>query len=199
LHDHITQLLCATLFRCQALADRLSAHDEPAKGEARKLREMVGKIAQEVERISRDLRPSALDDLGLVAIVRATSAEFARRTRVAVKLSCARLTSRLPADTELTLYRILQEALRNVGEHARAGHVTVRLRRQGAFVQLAIRDDGIGFDPDRPPARRNGKGRRLGLLSMRERAAYVGGTLTVKSARRAGTEIAARIPCRQEG
>jgi PAS domain S-box-containing protein len=192
LHDGITQLLCAILFRSQALVTSLAARDGPAKGEAMKLRELAGKTAEEVERISHNLRPSVLDQLGLVAALRATTTEFADRTGVAVKLACAKLNARLPADTELTLYRILQEALRNVEKHARARHVTVSLR-QRAFVQLAINDDGIGFDPDHHAARRKGKG-GLGLLSMRERATYVGGAFKIKSVRGAGTEIEVLIP-----
>ena len=193
LHDHITQLLCAILVRSQALADKLSARNRPAKSEAIKLREMLGQTAEEVERISRNLRPSVLDKLGLVAVLRDTSTEFAQRTGVSVKLACLQLTTRLPADAELTLYRILQEALRNVDEHARARHVTVCLKQHGAFVRLVIQDDGIGFDLDHHAARRKGNG-GLGLLSMRERATYVGGALKVNSTRRAGTEIEVRIP-----
>ena len=193
LHDNITQLLCAVLVRSQTLADRLSSNDGSSKGEAIKLRELLGKTAEEVERISRNLRPSVLDELGLVAVLRDTSTEFAERTGVSLKLACVQLTARLPADTELTLYRILQEALKNVEQHACARHVTVCLRQQNGFVHLAINDDGIGFDPDHHPARRKGKD-GLGLLSMRERATYVGGTLKVKSVRRAGTEIEVHIP-----
>jgi signal transduction histidine kinase len=192
LDDNITQLLCATHLRSQVLAERLAAHAMPLKREAVKLREMLGKTAEEVERISRNLRPSVLEKLGLIAAVRDTSTEFARRTGVSVKLACAQLAERLPADTELTLYRILQEALRNVERHARARHVTVRLRLR-TFVQLAINDDGIGFDPERHAARRKGTG-GLGLLSMRERATYVGGTFMIKSVRGAGTGIEVRIP-----
>jgi signal transduction histidine kinase len=193
LHDNITQLLCAILVRCHTLADTLSASNAPARGEATKLRELLGHAAEEVERISRNLRPSVLHDLGLVEVLRSTTAEFAGRTGVALKLDCAPLTKRLPADTELTLYRILQEALKNVTKHARARHITVCLKRQGAFIQLMIQDDGIGFDPDHFPAGRKGKG-GLGLLSMRERAVYVGGSLKIKSVRRVGTEIEVRIP-----
>jgi PAS domain S-box-containing protein len=193
LHDHITQLLCAILVRSQALADKLSARDGPSKREAIKLREMLGQTAEEVERISRNLRPSILDELGLVAVLRGTSTEFADRTGVSVKLACVQLTARLPADTELTLYRIFQEALKNVEKHARARHVTVCLRKQGAFVQLAIKDDGIGFDPDHHPAKRKGKG-GLDLFSMQERANYLGGALDVESALGKGTTIRAQIP-----
>jgi two-component system NarL family sensor kinase len=193
LHDHITQLLCAILVRSQTLADNLSARNGPAKREAIELRKLLGVAAEEVERISRNLRPGILEHLGLVAVLRDTGAKFAERTGVAVKLACVELTARLPADTELALYRILQEALQNVEQHARARQVMVRLQQQGDTVQLTIKDDGIGFNPDHPAARRKGKG-GLDLLGMRERATYVGGTLKIKSARRRGTEIEVCIP-----
>lgn len=193
LHDHITQLLCAILYRCQALVDELSARDGPSLREAMRLRDMLGQTAEEVERITRNLRPGVLDQLGLVAVLQAAGTEFAKRTGVAVELACAPLAVRLSGDTELALYRILQEALKNVEKHARAGRMTVTLTKHDNIVELVIHDDGVGFDPDRHPAGRKGKG-CLGLLGMRERAAYVGGVLTVKSGRDAGTEIAVRIP-----
>jgi len=146
-----------------------------------------------VEHISRNLRPSVLDQLGLVAVLRTTTAEFADQTGLSVKLACGELASRLPADTELALYRILQEALENVRKHAHAGQVTVQLAKRDDLVLLAIKDDGIGFDLEPRSAGRERKG-DLGLLGMRERAASVGGALTVKSARRAGTEIEVCVP-----
>lgn len=191
LHDNITQLLCAILFRSQALADKLSTREGPSKLEALKLHELLGKAVGEVEGISRNLHPGVLNRLGLVAVLRETGTEFTERTGVTVKLACARLSGRLPADTELTLYRILQEALKNIEKHARASHVTVKLTLRGSFVKLAIHDDGIGFDPAPHPPK--GKG-GLGLLGMRERATYVGGTLRIKSVLRAGTGIEVRIP-----
>ena len=193
LHDTITQMLCGVLVRSQTLVDKLPARNQPAKREARKLREIIRRTVEEVERISRNLRPSVLDQLGLIAGLHDTSTEFANRTGVSVKMVCVQLAVRLPADTELALYRILQETLKNVEKHARARHVTVHLTKPGGFVQLTINDDGMGFDPDHHRARRKGKG-GFGLLGMRERAAYVGGILKVKSVRRAGTEIEIRIP-----
>jgi PAS domain S-box-containing protein len=186
LHDHITQLLCAVGFRCQALTDSLSSGERSAKGEARKVRGMVGRVAEEVERLCRNLRPSVLEQLGLVAVLRAAAAEFAERTRVSLELAYVALPARLSAGIELSLYRIVQEALRNVERHARARHVTVRLRQQGAFVRLVIKDDGIGFDAKGTTG--------LGLLGMHERARYVDGVLAVKSTRRGGTEVNVRIP-----
>ena len=193
LHDHITQLLCAILVRSQALAAGISARDVPLKREALKLRALLGQTAEEVERISRNLRPGVLDELGLVAVLRDASRTFTERTGVIVTMACAPWIVRLPADTELTIYRIFQEALQNVEKHASARHINVGLRQQDGFVELVIKDDGIGWATDRHQAGRKGKG-GLGLLSMRERATYVGGLLQVKSSPQAGTRIAVRIP-----
>jgi PAS domain S-box-containing protein len=193
LHDHITQLLCAVLVRSQTLADQLPAHEGKLKREALELRELLGQTAEEVERISRNLRPGVLEQLGLVAVLRAAGMEFSKRTGVPVKLVCVSFTARLPDDVELTLYRILQEALENVARHARARHVKVNLTKRGDLVQLVIHDDGISFDPERHAASRNKKS-RLGLLDMRERASYVGGTVNVKSAPGQGTSITVQIP-----
>lgn len=193
LHDNITQLLCAVLFRSQVLVEKLSLRDGSSKKEAIRLREMLGATAEEVERISHNLGPSVLDHLGLVAVLREARTEFADRTGVSVTLECTRLTARLPADTELALYRILQESLRNVEKHARAHNVSLSLKQHGAYVQLVITDDGIGFDADPRPSKHRAKA-GLGLLSMRERAIYVGGMLKVRSVRHSGTEIHVRIP-----
>ena len=192
LHDNITQRLCAVLPRWQALANRLPAREKAARNEVLKLSELLGQTVEEVQCIARNLRPSILDELGLVSALRATCTEFANRTGVSLKLACRPLTARLSAEAELALYRILQNALENVEKHARARHVTVCLK-QRAFVKLTINDDGIGFDPEQHAARRTGKG-GLGLLSMRERAIYVGGTLKIKSMRGAGTQIEVLIP-----
>jgi len=192
LHNNITQHLCAVLPRWTALANKLPAQEKASREEVLKLSEMLGQTVDEVQRIARNLRPSVLDELGLVPALRATCTEFANRTGVSLKLACKPLTARLPAEGELALYRILQNALENVQKHARARHVTVCLR-QRAFIQLTINDDGIGFDPEHHAARRKGKG-GLGLLSMRERATYVGGDFKIKSVRGAGTKIEVLIP-----
>jgi PAS domain S-box-containing protein len=192
LHDNITQLLCAIVARWATLANKLPAREKASRGEVMKLSEMLGRTVEEVQRIARNLRPNILDELGLVPALRATCAEFAHRTGVSLRLACKPLTARLPAEGELALYRILQKALENVEKHARARHVTVSLR-QRAFVQLTFNDDGVGFDPEHHEARRKGKG-GLGLLSMRERATYVGGTFKIKSVRGTGTVIEVLIP-----
>ena len=192
LHDHITQLLCAILVRSQTLADRLPAREATAKREASELAKLLGEAADEVERISRNLRPGVLEHLGLIAALREICTQFAEQAGVPVKMVVG-LIERLPDDIELTIYRILQEALKNSEKHAGAHHVTVNLNVTDGLVRLVIADDGIGFDPQRRPVRGKQKG-GLGLVGMRERAAYVGGTLQIKSHRHAGTEIEALIP-----
>jgi PAS domain S-box-containing protein len=196
LHDNITQLLCAVLFRNQALLDKLSTRDVPSKREAIELRKMLGRTAAEVQRISSNLRPSLLDHLGLAAVLRHTSTEFAHRTGLRVKLDCSELAIQLPAGTELTLFRIFQEALKNVELHAHARHVTVSLGLQDKLVKLAIKDDGVGFALDRGRAKPRSM-TALGLLGMRERASYVGGSLKVTSVHHVGTEIEVRVPLHQ--
>jgi two-component system NarL family sensor kinase len=140
-----------------------------------------------------------LDNLGLVAGLQAISAEFTARTGVPVKVRCAEPSPRLPGSTELALYRILQETLRNIEKHAHARHVTVHLTKEKTVILLRVHDDGAGFDPDRLPAKQKGLQKPrggLGLLGMRERATSVGGDFKVKSTRLTGTEIEVRIPAK---
>jgi signal transduction histidine kinase len=192
LHDDITQVLCAIRFRTHTLLAKLPPSGATAKREAIKLREMVGNAAEQVEIISRNLRPGVLDMLGLVAVLRAAGEKFAERTGVAVQLDSVPLTERLPAAVELAIYRIFEIALNNVEKHAHARHLTVGLKQSADFIQLTIRDDGVGLEPD--SAAGGNKSGSLGLLRMRERANSVGGTCKITSARNAGTEITVRIP-----
>jgi signal transduction histidine kinase len=134
-----------------------------------------------------------LEFLGLAAALEGTCTEFARRTGIRLRLTCDTLNTRLSAEAELVLYRILQEALQNIERHARASHVIVRLNGSPDGVRLSIQDDGVGFDPALPSLRRRGM-IDLGLLGMRERANHVGGTFQIKTAPRAGTKIVTRIP-----
>jgi len=193
LRVNITQLLYVILGRCQALADKLPPGDSSASGDTAKINEMLRKTAEEVEHIWRGLWSHELEKLGLVPALQKANAEFTERTGVSIQMDSSSLIERLPFEMELAFYRISQKALNNVERHARARHVTLRLTRPGPFVQLTINDDGIGFNPARNLAQRNGNW-GFGLLRMRERAACVGGVLSVKSDERGGTEIEVRIP-----
>jgi two-component system, NarL family, sensor kinase len=192
LRVNITQLLYVILGRCQALAEKLQTGDSSACVDTTKINEMVSRTAEEVERIWRSLWSHELEKLGLVPALEKANAELVERTGVSLQMECAPLDERLPPSTELTLYRIFQEALSNVEKHARARHVMIHLKKLDGFIQLTISDDGIGFDPDHSAIRTGREG--LGLLRMRERATSAHGALSVKSAPRSGTEIEVRIP-----
>ena len=193
LHDRITQMLCAVMVRSQTLADRVAPRDAVAKKEAGELRDLVGKAAEEVDRIARELQPSALHLVGLPAVLRSECAEFAQRTRLTVKVSCRLLAAKLSAEAALACYRILQEALKNVAQHALARTVQVGFGCLGTSVVLSVRDDGVGFVPGlRKAGVRTRHG--FGLLSMAERAASVGGQFSVVSAPGKGTTVRVRVP-----
>jgi len=193
LHDRASQNLGAVLMRLHSLAGRLPQSPKSLKGEVAAIGELVGGTADVVEEISRNLRPSVLEILGLVPALRAVIGAFVKRTGLDVSLECAGVPERLSAEAELVLYRILEEALRNVEKHAGARNATVHLRQRGASVELVIGDDGIGFDSARPTAGTRGKD-GVGLIGLRERAASVGGSLRIKSTRGAGTVIEAHLP-----
>jgi two-component system, NarL family, sensor kinase len=193
LHDNITQLLCAIIVRSQALSNSLSSHDGSLKSEAVVLRDLLGKAAGEVERISRNLRPSVLNELGLVAVLRASNMEFEEKTGVSVKLSIRNMSARLDPVTELTLYRIHQKALRNVEMHAKASNLMISLSQVTATVHLTISDDGVGFNQIRQSNRRGRIG-GLGIIRMRERAMAAGGALRISSNLGKGTTVAVSLP-----
>ncbi len=193
LGDNITQLLCSILMRCQLLLDRLPVREKEFRKETIEFAKLLRTTVNEVHRISTDLRPHGLEILGLFSALRGVVAESAERMGVPIQVTFCKMTARLPVEVELALYRILQEALRNVERHANASHVTVTLRRRGSALQLEIQDDGVGFDMKGQPAKGIQDG-QLGLLSMGERATAVGGSLRVKSSASAGTEVRLTLP-----
>jgi signal transduction histidine kinase len=189
LHDGVNQLLASIRFRVHAVGELLTGVSPRAQKEAARAADLLERAQREVRAIARNLRPSELDDLGLVPAVRAACAEFKRRTGLAIQL---RPPARpLPLHADLTLYRILQEALNNVERHACARRVNVRLGRRNGFAELVVRDDGRGFARKRDSTPGEGGS---GLVNMRERAALAGGTVRIHSSRRDGTEIVVRVP-----
>ena len=186
LHDETGQSLTALLVGLRTIEGSRTIVE--AVELAQRLREMAARTLQDVGRLARGLHPSVLDDLGLTVAVTRHVQEFARLHGIAEDTRIEGLKSDplLPL-VQNTIYRVLQEALTNVAKHAGARRVSVRLLRLETAVELRVRDDGVGFEP-------GANGRGLGLQSMRERAALLGGTVQLESERGKGTMVTARFP-----
>ncbi|MEA2366064.1 MAG: two-component system, NarL family, sensor histidine kinase UhpB [Thermoleophilaceae bacterium] len=192
LHDEVNQALTAILLRLEALAqDSPATHVE----EVNELKRLVNQAMEELLNLARQLRPSALDDHGLMPAVETQLKRFSARTGVEVTLNSDGDASLLPQDVQTAVYRVIQEALTNVGRHAAATAVAVDIALDEERLELRIRDDGAGFDPASMTraARDEGPGAGLGLSGMSERARLAGGELDVRSAPGGGTTVTLRI------
>jgi signal transduction histidine kinase len=188
LHDEAGQMLAAVHL---ALEDA-AAHVAPAGHERMELvRVRLREVETQLRRISHELRPSMLDDLGLLPALRFLGDGVAARTGVRVRVEGA-VEERLPPAVETALYRAAQEALTNISRHARASHVAVAVERRPGEIVLRVADDGVGFDVR--AAGRAGSPRGMGLSGIRGRVAPLGGTLEIRSAPGTGTEIGVSIP-----
>ena len=153
---------------------------------------LVEKSVSIVHRFARELRPTVLDDLGLIPALRTFLKHFREQTGVQVGLTAQAAVEQLRGDQRTVLYRVAQEALTNVARHAQASRVEVRVRKLNGHVCLEIKDNGKGLPAKRPgPANLK---TRLGLLGMRERVTMISGKLTIKSSPGKGTSIRAQIP-----
>jgi signal transduction histidine kinase len=189
LHDDTAQALTSILVRLRLL-ERSTADKEVLRN-VEELRELTGGALDSVRRMAMDLRPAALDDLGLVPALYAYAEKYSQSWPVSVTVTVNGLTRRLPADVEVVLYRVVQEALTNIAKHASTTRAAVSLSRRHNEVTLTIVDDGVGFDLNDGPQT---SGSRLGLFGMRERLALVGGEMQIQSAKQQGTRITARVP-----
>lgn len=192
LHDGVNQILSASRMKIEALAQ--DASDTEAAGkDLRRASELVDQAIGEIRRISHNLGPAVLDDLGLAAAVRSACDEFRKQSGLALSLRCSRLPARMPAPVELAVFRILQEALNNVARHAQAARVNVRVAATARALTLRVSDDGRGIAKSKDGTRLRLRG-GLGLDNMRERAELVGGDFEVHTQPGKGTELRVRIP-----
>jgi len=186
LHDETGQALTSILLGLKALEER--SKDPASRAATEELRELVVSTLRDVRRLAVELRPSALDDFGLVAALERLAESFAEQTGISVDFQTALADERLPEEVETALYRIVQESLTNVVKHAQARRVSILLARKDGAVKAVVEDDGQGFDP----AEQTDDG--YGLMGMRERLALLGGRLEVESGHDGGTTIAAEVP-----
>jgi signal transduction histidine kinase len=192
LHDETSQALTSLMVGLKVLEQRPDLAD--GKEALADLRALTGKTLDAVHDLSLQLRPSVLDDLGLVPAMERLVAEFGRTHTIPVAFETnVRGGPRLPPIVETALYRIGQEALTNVARHAGARSASLILERRGGVVTLILEDDGQGFEVASRLAG-GGEGRSLGIFGMRERATLLGGTLTIESTPGGGTTIFVEVP-----
>jgi len=191
-HDGPTQVAIAAHQHLQAFADDHPPGSTVEPGELDRALELAQRAVTEARHIIENLRPTALDDFGLAVAVRMRVEEL-EKEGWEIGHEDALGEERLPDEIETALYRIAQEALTNVRKHARTTRARTRLARRGSKVRLEVRDEGRGFDPS-SASREGSPGERVGLSSMRERVALLGGELKITSRPGAGTSLVAEVP-----
>jgi PAS domain S-box-containing protein len=188
MHDEFGEHLTALGLRIGRLKE-LCAADPGLSREIAALDAIARSLDQDVDRLAWELRPTALDDLGLRAALTNYVQDWSDRVGIPARIHTSGLIDeRLAPDVETTLYRIAQEALNNAAKYSRATQVEVILDRRADSVLLVVEDDGVGFDADAAA-----KGHGFGLVGMRERAGLVGGSLEIESAAGQGTTVLVRI------
>jgi signal transduction histidine kinase len=192
LHDVIAQTLTGINVRLAALKAESTASTEDLQKKITNTQELVEASVEIVHRFARELRPTLLDDLGLIPALKSFMKTFTEETGVRASLAAFAEVEKVDGDRRTVLYRVAQEALTNVARHAKASRAEVIIQELPGIISMQIKDDGKGFDAD--GARGSKKTTRLGLLGMRERVEMVGGTFCVDSASGRGTTIRVEIP-----
>jgi len=189
IHDQLGQALTAIKIDLSSLVRELPAKLEQPTKRASSIFKLVDETIQAVRRISSELRPGILDDLGLVATIEWAGEEFEARTGTKCRLDLPREDIAIDPERATAIFRIFQETLTNVARHAEASEVKVRLAKEGGDLTLEVRDNGKGLAEERLSS-----GRSLGILGMRERALLLGGELAIRGAPGKGTTVRVRIP-----
>lgn len=188
LHDDTSQALIGLVFALEIIKRDAGNPEAVAAGVA-ELDRIIAEILDNLHHLAVDLRPTALDHLGLIPAVRQYIDGISEKHLLPIQLDVPQLTSRLPGDIETALYRIIQEALANVVRHAKATQANVRIAVEDGYVRAFVSDDGVGFNVDEALANQ-----RLGLFGMRERAEMLNGSFTIISEPGCGTRISMEIP-----
>ena len=187
LHDGIGQVLLVHRMEAEWLANE--ADPGPIREAAEAMCGSLDKTLEAVRNLAMDLRPPAIDDLGIGSALETLVATIGRRSGIHWQVEIRPDVTRLDSEVSVTLYRITQEALANAIRHSNCKNILLSLQQQGDRIELRIRDDGIGFDPtftNRPAS--------IGLVSMRERAEHVGGNVAIESGANQGTCVKVSVP-----
>jgi signal transduction histidine kinase len=186
LHDEVGQALGLLLMDAGRLSNQLGSANETGQQLVGNIKTVAERTVQTVRNMALLLRPSMLDDLGLVPAVEWYAREMSRRGVIEVEVRAENVSEELPDEVKVGVYRIVQEAVNNVQRHAKAKNAVVELEQNGNAIRVKVTDDGNGFDPKRA--------RGMGLLGMEERVKRLGGTIEIDSRPGAGTSIRAELP-----
>jgi PAS domain S-box-containing protein len=189
IHDELGQELSLLQLELGMIREGLPSEEEEIRGRLLSMTGQIDAAIRSVQKISTDLRPTLLDNLGLVAAVEWAVKEFEKRSGIPCRLSVTPPDFQLDQERSTALFRILQEALTNVLRHAHASRVDVRLSKERAAVELQIRDDGLGI-----PVERITDTKSVGLTGIRERVHPWGGTVAITGSPEKGTEVAIKVP-----
>jgi PAS domain S-box-containing protein len=193
LHDELGQSLTVMKLQIRAIEEALQGDQPELRQEFAELRKYVDGIIENVRRLSRDLSPAILEDLGLLASLKYLLEGLGRHITVKFSLEVEDLDRLFPLKAQIIIYRIFQECLNNIAKHAGASQVSVELRREGEAVIFTLEDDGVGFKVDQVMGQ-TPQARGLGLAAINERARMLGGTCKVWSQPGVGTKVVCTIP-----
>jgi signal transduction histidine kinase len=192
LHDEIAQTLTGINVHLANLKNEAMVNTKGLEKKISRTQRLVEKSVNIVHRFARDLRPTVLDDLGLIPALHSFLKELTKRTGIHVRFTAVAEVEQLSSTRRTVLYRVAQSALANVAQHAKASRVRVSIRKFRDAIRMDVQDNGTGFEVERVLfAKRH---QRLGLLGMRERVEMVGGSFSVESAPGKGTTIRSQIP-----
>lgn len=197
LHDVIAQTLTSINLRLATLKKEFTLSPKGMERSIARTQELVAHSVDIVHRFARELRPTVLDDLGLIPALHTFVKNFKEQTGIHVSLSAFSEVEQVNGDKRTVLYRVAQEALTNVARHAQASRAEVLIQKHDNVICMEIKDNGKGFPPERMLHAK--KNKRLGLLGMRERVQMVRGSFTVKSALGKSTSILVQIPLAENG
>ncbi|HEY3252123.1 MAG TPA: response regulator [Ignavibacteria bacterium] len=192
LHDGLGQLLSAAKLNF-GMIDFMNNSNKEKTGEiVKQVDSIISKAIVEARRIAHDLRPTTLDDFGLIPALRILCQEFSKITGVKVKFQVSPTLERIDPKVEIAIYRIVQESFNNISKYAESSEVSLDLYRKDNHVYVRVKDNGKGFDPDNVTKNKKAGG-GFGLINMRERAELVGGKVEIKSRPGQGTELLLEI------
>jgi len=193
LHDELGQALMVLKLQLRSMEEQLNENQTALREECEQILHYIDDITENVRRLSRDLSPSILEDLGLLPALRWLINEFTKHHPVESKLDIEDTPDLFSKEEEIIIFRIFQEALTNIGKHAQATHVSVIIKLQDGEISFVVEDNGKGFNVEQVFSREATE-RGMGLATMEERARMVGGSLDIWSQEGTGTRITFSIP-----